>query len=176
MPKRIESFDDLNVKKLIVGNRHSAVISEDGMLYTFGSGNWGVLGHGTEKDVSFQTPKHVESLGKSNIKVKDFAAGEYHSIALGEDGSVWTWGYGGKKGMFSWMFTQEVGALGHGDIAPYFTPKRVSFFAENGLKALSIAAGNYHSVALCNDGNLYTWGVGLYGVLGNGSNAYALKP
>ena len=53
MPKRIESFDDLNVKKLVVGNRHSAVISEDGMLYTFGSGNWGVLGHGTEKDVSF---------------------------------------------------------------------------------------------------------------------------
>lgn len=176
MPKRIESFDDLNVKKLVVGNRHSAVISEDGMLYTFGSGNWGVLGHGTEKDVSFQTPKHVEALAKANVKVKDFAAGEYHSIALGEDGSVWTWGYGGKKGMFSWMFTQEVGALGHGDIAPYFMPKRVSFFAENGLKVISIAAGNYHSVALCSDGNLYTWGVGLYGVLGNGSNSYALKP
>jgi alpha-tubulin suppressor-like RCC1 family protein len=78
--------------------------------------------------------------------------------------------------MFSWMFTQEVGALGHGDIAPYFMPKRVSFFAENGLKVISIAAGNYHSVALCSDGNLYTWGVGLYGVLGNGSNSYALKP
>lgn len=40
----------------------------------------------------------------------------------------------------------------------------------------SIAAGNYHSVALCDDGNLYTWGVGLYGVLGNGSNSHALIP
>lgn len=29
---------------------------------------------------------------------------------------------------------------------------------------------------MCDDGNLYTWGVGLYGVLGNGSNAQALKP
>lgn len=67
MPKRIESFDDLDVKKLIVGNRHSAVISEDGMLYTFGSGNWGVLGHGTEKDISFTTPKHVEALTKANV-------------------------------------------------------------------------------------------------------------
>ncbi len=29
---------------------------------------------------------------------------------------------------------------------------------------------------VCDDGNLYNWGVGLYGVLGNGSNAYALTP
>jgi alpha-tubulin suppressor-like RCC1 family protein len=78
--------------------------------------------------------------------------------------------------MFSWMFTQEVGALGHGDIAPHFHPKKVQFFSQNGLKVKSIAAGNYHTVALCNDGNLYAWGVGLYGVLGNGSNSYALTP
>ena len=67
MPKRIESFDNLDVKKLIVGNRHSAVISEKGMLYTFGSGNWGVLGHGTEKDISFTAPKLVESLAKADV-------------------------------------------------------------------------------------------------------------
>ena len=39
-----------------------------------------------------------------------------------------------------------------------------------------IAAGNYHCVAICDDGNLYSWGIGLYGVLGNGSNSYALTP
>ena len=26
---------------------------EDGKLYTFGGGNWGVLGHGNESDVRF---------------------------------------------------------------------------------------------------------------------------
>ncbi len=31
-------------------------------------------------------------------------------------------------------------------------------------------------MVLCDDGNLYNWGVGLYGILGNGSNSYALKP
>ena len=31
-------------------------------------------------------------------------------------------------------------------------------------------------MALCDDGNLYAWGVGLYGVLGNGSNQQALVP
>lgn len=29
---------------------------------------------------------------------------------------------------------------------------------------------------VCDDGNLYNWGIGLYGVLGNGSNQYALTP
>lgn len=37
-------------------------------------------------------------------------------------------------------------------------------------------AGNYHCAVICDDGNLYNWGVGLYGVLGNGSNDYALTP
>jgi len=48
LPRRIEAFDDLKIKELRVGLRHSAAISEDGDLYTFGQGNWGVLGHGTE--------------------------------------------------------------------------------------------------------------------------------
>lgn len=176
MPQRIKEFDDLNVQKLVIGNRHSGVITADGQLYTFGAGNWGVLGHGNENNLSHHQPKLVNTLANAGVKVKDYAAGEYHSMVLAEDGSVWTWGYGGKKGMFNWMFTQEIGALGHGDVAPYFHPKRVAFFDKNGLKATQIAAGNYHSVALCDDGNLYAWGVGLYGVLGNGSNQQALVP
>jgi E3 ubiquitin-protein ligase HERC2 len=127
MPQRIKEFDQLNVSKLVVGNRHSGAITQDGKLYTFGSGNWGVLGHGNEQNLHFNQPKLVESL--AGVKVKDFAAGEYHSIALDSTGSVWTWGYGGKKGMFNWMFKQEVGALGHGDVAPHFHPKKVQFFA-----------------------------------------------
>lgn len=102
MPERISEFDDLNVQKLRIGLRHSAVISEEGQLYTFGQGNWGVLGHGNENSVKFRSPKHVQGLQKS--KVVDVALGEYHSIALTEDGNVWTWGYGGKKGFFNWMY------------------------------------------------------------------------
>jgi|ERR1712086_1166331 len=97
-------------------------------------------------------------------------------MALDEDGNVYTWGYGGKKGMFNWMVTQEVGALGHNDLEPHFYPKRVNYFKDNGIKIVSIAAGSYHCVAVDDKNNMYNWGRGQYGVLGNGSNAYSLLP
>jgi len=39
--------------------RHSAAICENGDLYMFGAGNWGVLGQGNETDISWKTPKVV---------------------------------------------------------------------------------------------------------------------
>ena len=157
-----------------VGQRHSAVISKEGQLFTFGNGNWGVLGHGNESNIKFNAPKLVKALAKKNVV--DIALGEYHTIALTDDGNVYTWGYAGKKGYFNWMYSQEVGALGHGDKESLFVPKKVQFFQDNGLKVQQIAAGSYHCVALCDDGNLYTWGRGQYGVLGNGDNSYSLEP
>ena len=56
-PKRIEAFDNLDVKTIRMGLRHSAVITKDGSLYTFGNGNWGVLGHGSESFISFSKPR-----------------------------------------------------------------------------------------------------------------------
>lgn len=34
----------------------------------------------------------------------------------------------------------------------------------------------YHTVALAENNDVYTWGRGLYGVLGNASNQYSLVP
>lgn len=77
-PTRIEAFDDLNVEKICTGIRHSGVITsksfhlillEEGDLYTFGSGNWGVLGHGNEKDIRHDQPQLVEYFKERNIKI-----------------------------------------------------------------------------------------------------------
>eukprot|EP00351_Strombidinopsis_sp_SopsisLIS2011_P002379 CAMPEP_0116880002 /NCGR_PEP_ID=MMETSP0463-20121206/11855_1 /TAXON_ID=181622 /ORGANISM="Strombidinopsis sp, Strain SopsisLIS2011" /LENGTH=71 /DNA_ID=CAMNT_0004529993 /DNA_START=221 /DNA_END=435 /DNA_ORIENTATION=+ len=65
----------------------------------------GTLGHGSEDDVHFGSPKKVEYFDKRGVKVQDIQLGEYHSMALSEDGNVYTWGYGGKKGYFNWMYT-----------------------------------------------------------------------
>ena len=63
-----------------------------------------------------------------------------------------------------------MGALGHGDKKHQFNPKKVDFFEKNGIKIKKVTAGLYHTCALAENGDLYTWGRGLYGVLGNASN------
>jgi hypothetical protein len=40
---------------------------------------------------------------------------------------MWTWGYGGKAGLFNY-FNQEVGGLGHGDMTHHFEPEKITFF------------------------------------------------
>lgn len=102
--------------------------------------------------------------------------GEYHTAALTTDGEVYTWGYGGKATLFNWMITQEVGGLGHGDKKHHFIPKKVEFFEKNNIKVSHITAGLYHTIAISDSGDLYTWGRGLFGVLGNASNSYSLTP
>ena len=164
------------MKKLEIGLNHSAVITEDGRLFMFGNGNWGVLGQGNEQRARHDQPVLVEKFTQLGLKVVDVALGDCHTIALTDDGSVWTWGYGGKKGMFNWMYSQDVGALGHGDKEPSFVPKKVSFFEENGIEVQQVEAGLFHCNVLTKDNKLYTWGRGLYGVLGNGSNDYSLTP
>ena len=39
-----------------------------------------------------------------------------------------------------------------------------------------MTGGMYHNIIEAEDGNIYIWGRGLYGVLGNGSNNYSLTP
>jgi alpha-tubulin suppressor-like RCC1 family protein len=172
-PMKIE--DIKNPVKVSMGPRASGVITEEGHLYTFGNGNWGILGHGNEKNVSFKTPKLVEKFASRDIKIKDIAFGRYHAAAIASDGSLYTWGYGGKAGYFNY-FNQEIGALGHGKIDAFFTPERVDFFQQHNLKVEQVACGINHTVALCDNGQVYTWGQGLYGVLGNGNNSPSLPP
>lgn len=176
IPARVDFFDDKDPKRLFIGPRHSAVITGDGSLYTFGAGAWGVLGHGSEAGLNPTAPQKVEYFAERGIKIKECKWGEYHTVALTEDGQVYSWGYGGKVGYFSWMFAQEVGALGHGDKKPYFIPKKVAFFDTVESKVKEIAAGLYHTIALLENGDVYVWGRGQYGVLGNGSNSYSLIP
>lgn len=68
-------------------NKHTAVVSEAGEIYTWGCNKEGQLGYGTSNSASNYTPRVVEYLkGKSFIGV---SAAKYHTIVLGSDGEVW---------------------------------------------------------------------------------------
>lgn len=67
-------------------NKHTAVISDLGEVFTWGCNKEGQLGYGTSNSASNYTPRLVECLkGKIFTAV---AAAKYHTIVLGTDGEV----------------------------------------------------------------------------------------
>ncbi|MCW3101788.1 MAG: repeat-containing protein [Bacteroidetes bacterium] len=69
-------------------------------------------------------------------------AGEFHSLALKTDGTVWSWG------------KNASGQLGDGTATSRTSPVQVS-----GISGINtIACGTEHSLALKNDGTLWGWG------------------
>ncbi|MBI5238810.1 MAG: hypothetical protein HY887_10405, partial [Deltaproteobacteria bacterium] len=88
------------------------------------------------------------------------AGGWYHTIALKNDGTVWTWG---------WNY---YGQLGDGTTTDRLTPVQVS-----GLTNVTAIASVYdHTIALKNDGTVWTWGANWYGQLGDGTTTNKSAP
>jgi hypothetical protein len=125
-------------------------------MWAWGYGGVGQLGIGdTVYDYTISTPVQVNALPDGR-KAVAIAAGWYHSMALADDGTVWVWGYGAD------------GELGNGSTADSSTPVAVNALP-GGRKAVRVAAGDYHNLALADDGTIWAWGYGFYGELGDGT-------
>ncbi|KAJ1527946.1 hypothetical protein ONE63_007879 [Megalurothrips usitatus] len=129
------------VTHIHAGYRHSAAVTEDGELYTWGEGDYGRLGHGDNNG------RNVPTLVRDISGVGQVACGSAHTLALSQDGrTVWSFGSG------------ENGKLGHGDNARVCRPKIIE--ALQGVCITKIAAGAQFSVALSSNGQVLTWGSG----------------
>jgi alpha-tubulin suppressor-like RCC1 family protein len=155
------------VKAIAVGSyfftstSHTAALKQDGTVWVCGSNLHGELGDGTFTDRSI--PVQVLGPGGSGFltDVKAIAGGGEHTVALKQDGTVWTWG---------WNFA---GQLGDGTTTDRNTPVQVLGLGGVGFltDVKAIAAGYAHSVALKQDGTVWTWGANPVGELGDGTIA-----
>ncbi|XP_035381674.1 probable E3 ubiquitin-protein ligase HERC1 isoform X2 [Electrophorus electricus] len=138
------------------GYRHSAAVTEDGELYTWGEGDFGRLGHGDSNS------RNIPTLVKDISNVGEVSCGSSHTTALSKDGrTVWSFGGG------------DNGKLGHGDTNRVYKPKVVE--ALQGMFIRKVCAGSQSSLALTSTGQVFSWGCGA--CLGCGSaEATALRP
>ena len=124
---------------IAAGPGHSLALRSDGTVWGWGSNSTGQLGNGTTSGGPVYTP--VQASGLTNVV--GIAAGQAFSLAVKADGTVWGWGsnFNNALGLPSGTFSVS-------------TPVQISGI--NGVQKIS--AGGSHSLALKNDGTVWSWG------------------
>jgi alpha-tubulin suppressor-like RCC1 family protein len=129
---------------------YTLAIGSDGKLYAWGDNTYGELGDGTTTARS--SPESI-SLG-GTVSPTSITAGGGQSLVIGSDGKLYGWGY------------NSFGQLGDGNNANVSAPEVISLAP--GVEATAVSASVLHTLAIGSDGNLYAFGSGNQGQLGNG--------
>ena len=101
-PTRVQgALVGAKVVQVATGSRHTACVTEDGALYTWGKGASGRLGLGNSSDTDMPTLVQGELVGNRVVEV---TSGDAHTACVTEDGALYTWGAGdnGKLGHGPW--------------------------------------------------------------------------
>jgi serine/threonine protein kinase/alpha-tubulin suppressor-like RCC1 family protein len=91
-PQEIKAFQGAEDVKLSAGWWHSAAITGEGMLYTWGSNENGRLGHCTGDVEYAEEPGIVDFFSDNDDEVVDVSCGAFHTAAIVEGGLLYTWG------------------------------------------------------------------------------------
>lgn len=169
-PKRVEGLIGLPVTQIACGSRHTAVVTAQGALYSWGDRENGVSGHGSDGNAEGGhqlTPRLVDRLaGKRVVQLSVchivqslvlliwiiilcYQACGFHNGCLTESGECFTWGEG------------KFGRLGHNSENNSLLPRLVE--ALWGKKPRQISCGGFHTAVVTEDGHLYTFGGGEHG-------------
>ncbi len=159
-----------NVVAIAAGQDHALALTADGSVYSWGRNQYGQLGNGSTDSSAYYSyygyvsdnPYATLVRGGSHFSyaslsgVTAIAAGGYHSLAVLSDGTVVAWGYNSSG---------QLGDAASGSGADSAYPVPVSSLTN----AVSVAAGQYFSLALTASGSVYGWGYDNDGELGIGS-------
>ncbi|MGH0144461.1 UNVERIFIED_CONTAM: hypothetical protein FKN15_040782 [Acipenser sinensis] len=145
--------------RISCGDEHTALVTDNGKLYMFGSNNWGQLCLGTKNTVN--KPTCVKALKSEKVKLT--ACGRNHTIVYTAKGNVYTAG------------GNNEGQLGLGDTEERTSFHQVDFFTGQ-CKIKQLAAGSNISAALAEDGRLFMWGDNSEGQIGLGNESHVCVP
>mmetsp|Transcript_27280 Transcript_27280/g.37625 ORF Transcript_27280/g.37625 Transcript_27280/m.37625 type:complete len:828 (+) Transcript_27280:153-2636(+) len=158
VPQKNSVLHNLKIKSIAAGQFTSAAVTEDGEVYTWGQNDAGQLGKGDFSSGPVDVPQRVHF----EVSITMVAIGYSHMLALSTEGRVHSWGH------------NFYGQLGVGDHKDKSSPQLVSYLQEE--RIAQVVAGQYHSLALSQRGELYGWGYNRDYELGVGDNMDRVLP
>ncbi|PWW77216.1 hypothetical protein C7212DRAFT_277797 [Tuber magnatum] len=149
VPKLLDTPQD--VVQVAAGTNHALALTKRGEVYTWGNGEHGELGRRIvpRARLTQLNPTRVITEGVTSV-----AAGSYHSFAIDRDGKVWSWGL------------NQYAQCGIDDNDGIRFPTLVGSLTDYRIKQIS--AGEHHTAALTDGGQLLVWGRDDDGQLGLG--------
>ena len=162
MPSKVQIPANITFISASAGWGHTAALDSQGNVYTWGDNTHGELGRSTAGNKQDSHPGKADT--PTGITFTQASAGGSHSVAVSDDGSLYTWG------------NSDNGRLGR-DTSNTPADKPGKADTPTGITFTQASAGGWHTVALSSDGSLYTWGDSDHGRLGRDtSNTPADKP
>lgn len=165
LPNPIVYFRKKPIKKVACGALHTAVLLEDGTVYTFGCNDLGALGRNVSVIDKAGMSDETEAMPiKMNDKIIDITCGDNHTCLLTASGDVYLTG----------SFKDTSGPIGFPDFTSEDTkildkvtlPMKVVFDKNKKVTITNISSGENHVVCLnSNTGELYVFGSNEYGQL-----------
>ncbi|KAK4159388.1 putative Ran exchange factor Prp20/Pim1, partial [Cladorrhinum sp. PSN259] len=155
-----------HIKDVFSGSDHSFAIAEDGAVYGWGLNNFGQTGvvaskNAGEDSACVMVPTKIKcSAWNKTRRVISIAPGGKHSLALTSDGECYAWGQ--LDGFALGFKLEELESDDNNVVRDYRgnprilkEPTRVPGLPTN-LRCA--ATGGSHSIAVTNEGRVYSWG------------------
>jgi len=162
-PVEVSALAGDDVKVLVASVCNSGALLTDGTYFDWGCNDHGQLGDGTvggQSDVPVEVPLPLPVTQVAQGGSKVGANGQ--TLVMLSDGSLRSWGF------------DTGGQLGDGATSDQASP--ILFAPPPGVTYQLLATGGQTSYAVSTTGDVYSWGAGEGGAIGNGSTADEFTP
>ncbi|KAJ1491606.1 regulator of chromosome condensation 1/beta-lactamase-inhibitor protein II [Baffinella frigidus] len=170
VPIQVAALAGAKVIAVACGARHTLAVDAGGEVYSWGLNHEGQLGHGGRDKLTL--PKRIQACRRRlsqkaflkalrGVKIVAIAAGLETSAAVSDKGALFVWGMG------RWH------QLATGDNKSREQPVEV-LIEGTPVTWTAVSLGDFHVAGVTTFGEMYTWGLSMYGALGLSDNALSV--